>query len=31
MTLPDMQRLIVDAGYQAVQRRQDYTLLPAAA
>jgi len=31
MTLHDMQRLIVDAGYQAVQRRQDYTLLPAAA
>jgi cyclic dehypoxanthinyl futalosine synthase len=31
MTLPEMQRLIVDAGYKAVQRRQDYTLLHAAA
>jgi cyclic dehypoxanthinyl futalosine synthase len=31
MTLPEMQRLIVDAGYQPVKRRQDYTLLPEAA
>jgi cyclic dehypoxanthinyl futalosine synthase len=31
MTLPEMQRLITDAGYTAVQRRQDYTLLHAAA
>jgi cyclic dehypoxanthinyl futalosine synthase len=31
MTLPEMQRLISDAGYTAVQRRQDYTLLHAAA
>jgi cyclic dehypoxanthinyl futalosine synthase len=31
MTLPEMQRLIIDAGYKAVQRRQDYTLLGAAA
>ena len=30
MTLPEMQRLIGDAGYQAVRRRQDYTLLEAA-
>jgi len=31
MTLPEMQRLIADAGYQPVRRRQDYTLLGAAA
>jgi cyclic dehypoxanthinyl futalosine synthase len=31
MTLPEMQRLITDAGYTGVQRRQDYTLLHAAA
>jgi cyclic dehypoxanthinyl futalosine synthase len=31
MTLSEMQRLIVDAGYQPVKRRQDYTLLPEAA
>ena len=31
MTLPEMQRLISDAGYTAVQRRQDYTLLHVAA
>src|SRR5262245_5937404 len=31
MTLPEMQRLIADAGYQPVKRRQDYTLLPEAA
>jgi len=31
MTLPEMQRLITDAGYTAVRRRQDYTLLHAAA
>jgi cyclic dehypoxanthinyl futalosine synthase len=31
ITLPEMQRLIADAGYQAVRRRQDYTLLGAAA
>jgi cyclic dehypoxanthinyl futalosine synthase len=31
MTLPEMQRLIADAGYEAVKRRQDYTLLPEAA
>jgi cyclic dehypoxanthinyl futalosine synthase len=31
MTLPEMQRLILDAGYQPVKRRQDYTLLPEAA
>ncbi|HXI33085.1 MAG TPA: cyclic dehypoxanthinyl futalosine synthase [Gemmatimonadales bacterium] len=30
MTLPEMQRLITDAGYTAVQRRQDYSLLEAA-
>ena len=30
MTLPEMRRLITDAGYTAVQRRQDYTLLEAA-
>jgi cyclic dehypoxanthinyl futalosine synthase len=31
MTLPEMQRLIADAGYVATKRRQDYTLLPEAA
>ncbi len=31
MTLPEMQRLIADAGYTPKQRRQDYTLLPEAA
>jgi cyclic dehypoxanthinyl futalosine synthase len=31
MTLPEMQRLISDAGYEPVKRRQDYTLLPEAA
>jgi cyclic dehypoxanthinyl futalosine synthase len=31
MTLAEMQRLIADAGYEAVKRRQDYTLLPEAA
>jgi cyclic dehypoxanthinyl futalosine synthase len=31
MTLPEMQRLIRDAGYEPVKRRQDYTLLPEAA
>ncbi len=31
MTLPEMQRIIADAGYEAVRRRQDYTLLGAAA
>ena len=31
MTLPEMHRLISDAGYQPVKRRQDYTLLPEAA
>ena len=31
MTLPEMQRLISDAGYDPVKRRQDYTLLPEAA
>jgi cyclic dehypoxanthinyl futalosine synthase len=31
MTLPEMQRLILDAGYQPIKRRQDYTLLPEAA
>src|SRR5690349_82560 len=31
MTLPEMQRLITDAGYQAVRRRQDYSLLKDAA
>jgi cyclic dehypoxanthinyl futalosine synthase len=31
MTLPEMQRLILDAGYQPMKRRQDYTLLPEAA
>ncbi len=31
MTLSEIQRLIADAGYQAVRRRQDYTLLGAAA
>ena len=31
MTLPEMQRLIGDAGYEPVKRRQDYTLLPEAA
>jgi cyclic dehypoxanthinyl futalosine synthase len=31
MTLPEMQRLITDAGYQPVKRRQDYTLLHEAA
>src|SRR5262249_18814078 len=30
MTLPEMQRLISDAGYEPVKRRQDYTLLPEA-
>jgi cyclic dehypoxanthinyl futalosine synthase len=28
MTLPEMQRLITDAGYTAKKRRQDYSLLP---
>jgi cyclic dehypoxanthinyl futalosine synthase len=31
MTLPEMQRLIADAGFEPVKRRQDYTLLPEAA
>jgi len=31
MTLPEMQRLIADAGYTPRQRRQDYTLLSEAA
>ncbi len=31
MTLPEMQRLIADAGYAPIKRRQDYTLLPEAA
>ncbi|HMA43234.1 MAG TPA: cyclic dehypoxanthinyl futalosine synthase [Gemmatimonadales bacterium] len=31
MTLPEMQRLIGDAGYTPVKRRQDYTLLSEAA
>jgi cyclic dehypoxanthinyl futalosine synthase len=31
MTLPEMQRLIVDAGYVPKKRRQDYSLLPEAA
>jgi cyclic dehypoxanthinyl futalosine synthase len=31
MTLPEMQRIITDAGYTAKQRRQDYSLLPEAA
>ncbi len=31
MTLSEMQRLIADAGYRPVQRRQDYTLLEDAA
>ncbi len=31
MTLPEMQRLISDAGFEPVKRRQDYTLLPEAA
>ncbi len=31
MTLPEMQRLIVDAGYSPKKRRQDYSLLPEAA
>ena len=31
MTLPEMQRLITDAGYTAIKRRQDYTLLTEAA
>jgi cyclic dehypoxanthinyl futalosine synthase len=31
MTLPEMQRLIADAGFVAKQRRQDYSLLPEAA
>jgi cyclic dehypoxanthinyl futalosine synthase len=31
MTLPEMQRLISDAGYEPIKRRQDYTLLPEAA
>jgi cyclic dehypoxanthinyl futalosine synthase len=31
MTLPEMQRLITDAGYEPKKRRQDYTLLPEAA
>src|SRR5256885_12848183 len=30
MTLPEMRRLIADAGYRPVQRRQDYSLLDAA-
>ncbi|HJQ66647.1 MAG TPA: cyclic dehypoxanthinyl futalosine synthase [Gemmatimonadales bacterium] len=31
MTLPEMQRLITDAGYTPKKRRQDYSLLPEAA
>jgi cyclic dehypoxanthinyl futalosine synthase len=31
MTLPEMQRIIADAGYEPTKRRQDYTLLPEAA
>ena len=31
MTLPEMQRLIADAGYQPRQRRQDYTVIEDAA
>jgi hypothetical protein len=31
MTLPEMQRLIGDAGYTPVKRRQDYSLLSEAA
>jgi 2-iminoacetate synthase ThiH len=31
MTLPEMQRIIADAGYTPRQRRQDYTLLSVAA
>jgi cyclic dehypoxanthinyl futalosine synthase len=31
MTLPEMRRLISDAGFEPVKRRQDYTLLPEAA
>ena len=31
MTLDEMRRLIADAGYQPLMRRQDYTLLESAA
>jgi 2-iminoacetate synthase ThiH len=31
MTLPEMQRIIADAGYEPRKRRQDYTLLSEAA
>jgi cyclic dehypoxanthinyl futalosine synthase len=31
MTLPEMRRLIEDAGYQSRLRRQDYTLIETAA
>jgi 2-iminoacetate synthase ThiH len=31
MTLPEMQRLIADAGYTARQRRQDYSVIDEAA